>query len=104
MTLLLREVARFLVEAAVWVGLQGAVAAGPAWVAARLGTAISAHRLLGYAFIGGAVAAALTVRLSLPMAWAPDVGGRPLPLAWSLAGAVIGTGLAVRAVRPEPDA
>ena len=87
MTLLLREVGRFLVEGAAWIGLVTLVAAGPALIAEPLARRSTFRRLLGLGFVGAAVAAALAVRFSLPLAWAPLIGGRPLPVAWSLTGA-----------------
>ncbi len=96
MTLLLREVGRFLLEAAIWIGAATLIAAGPMVLMRVLAKDISWRRLLGYAFVGAVVVAALAVRLSLPLAWAPAIGGRPLPVAWSLAGAIGATWWAVR--------
>ena len=101
MTLLLREIGRFLIEASAWIVAAIVVAAGPALLVRSLAGHLGWRRLLGVAFVGAAVVAALAVRLSLPLAWAPSIGGRPLPVAWSVAGAIAGTGWAVRPKR-EP--
>lgn len=95
MTLLLREVGRFLAEAAAWIGLELLIAATPAIIAEPLSRRADRRRLFGFAFVGGVVAAALAVRFSLPFAWAPAIGGRPLPVAWSLAGALMAVGAAI---------
>lgn len=88
MTLLLREIGRFLLEATAWIGLEILIATVPVLIGGAAAARVTRLRLLGVAFAGGVVGAALAVRFSLPLAWAPAVGGRPLPVAWSAAGAL----------------
>ncbi len=87
MTLLLREVGRFLGEAIAWIGLELVIAATVGMITGHL-LQIDRVRIIGISFLGTAVAAALAVRLSVPLAWAPIVGGRPLPVMWSGLGAI----------------
>ncbi len=87
MTLLLREVGRFLGGAIAWIGLELVIAAIVGIIAGRL-LQIDRLRIIGISFLGAASAAALAIRLSLPLAWAPIVGGRPLPVMWSGLGAI----------------
>jgi len=92
--LLGREVGRFVLEAAIWLGLEALIAVGVSWAVTRLvGGEISRH--VPVAFAGAVVLAALAHRFGAPYAWAPEIGIRPLPVAWSVAGAGI-TALAVR--------
>ncbi len=87
MTLLLREAGRFLGGAIAWIGLELVIAAIVGMIAGHL-LQIDRLRIIGISFLGVASAAALAIRLSLPLAWAPIVGGRPLPVMWSGLGAV----------------
>ncbi|MCH7584928.1 MAG: hypothetical protein IH941_07190 [Acidobacteria bacterium] len=87
MTLLLREVGRFLGGAIAWVGLELVIAATVGMIAGHL-LQLDRVRTVGFCFLGGVLAAALAMRLSVPLAWAPIVGGRPLPVVWSGLGAV----------------
>ncbi len=87
MTLLLREVGRFLGGAIAWIGLELVIAAIVGMIAGHL-LQIDRLRIIGISFLGAASAAALAIRLSLPLAWAPIVGGRPLPVMWSGLGAI----------------
>ncbi len=101
MTLLLREVVRFILDAIAWIGLEVLVVSGPALVSRLLTAAMPLRRAWGIAFLGGAAGAAIAVRLALPLAWAPTFGGRPLPVGWSLAGAVLAIGAAIATTRNE---
>lgn len=92
MTLLLREVGRFLVGAAAWIGFEVVIAAAVASTVG-IGATINRRHAVGAAFLGAIVLAAAAVRVSAPLAWAPIVGGRPLPVIWSVLGAVIAAGL-----------
>ena len=87
MTLLLREVGRFLLEAGLWVGAISLVAAAVAlpllW---KLASPID-RRDVGLAVVGAAVMAAVGHRLGLVPGWAPDIGGHALPVLWAAAGA-----------------
>lgn len=99
MTLLLREVGRFLLGATAWVGLEFTIAAAiatPGVLALRL----DRTRAVGTSFLGAVAVAALAVRFAAPLAWAPVIGGRPLPVVWSIAGALIATALTA-AARPK---
>lgn len=87
MTLLLREMARFLGGAIAWIGIELAIAAAIGTIAGVL-LQLDRVRTTGIGFVGAAVAAALAVRLAVPLAWAPIVGGRPLPVMWSSLGAI----------------
>ncbi len=87
MTLLLRELGRFLGGAIAWIGVELVIAATIGMIAGHL-SQLDRVRVIGISFLGTAVAAALAVRLSVPLAWAPIVGGRPLPVMWSGLGAI----------------
>ena len=87
MTLLLREVGRFLVGAVAWIGFELVIAAAVSMIAG-LALQLDRVRTIGIGFLGAAVTAALAVRLAVPLAWAPIVGGRPLPVVWSSLGAI----------------
>jgi len=86
-TLLLREVGRFLGGAIAWIGLELVIAATVGMIASHL-LQLDRVRTVGVCFLGAVLAAALAIRLSVPLAWAPIVGGRPLPVMWSGLGAV----------------
>ncbi len=88
MTLLLREVGRFVFESALWIGALAAVTAAAVGPVIALGQMAMRRRVAGLALIGAAVVASLAHRFDLPMAWAPQIGGRPLPIAWAAAGAI----------------
>ena len=87
MTLLLRELGRFLGGAIAWIGLQLVIAGIVGMITGHL-LQFDRVRIIGISFLGTALTAALVVRLSLPLAWAPIVGGRPLPVMWSGLGAI----------------
>ena len=87
MTLLLREVGRFGVGAIAWIGFELLIAAIVIMMAGLL-LQLDRVRTTGMGFLGAAVAASLAVRLTVPLAWAPIVGGRPLPVMWSTLGAI----------------
>lgn len=102
MTLLLREVGRFLLGAFAWIGSELAIAAAVGFLVAWL-MPLDRTRAIGAGFLGAVVLAALAVRVGAPLAWAPGIGGRPLPMVWS----IIGAGVAVAAFRQlqrEPTA
>jgi hypothetical protein len=100
-TLLLREVARFLVGAVAWIGIELAIATT---VTAVTGLLLRPDRVrtVGVGFVGAIVVAGLAVRLDAPLAWAPGVGGRPLPVVWSLLGAIASVAVTVAAKRNAP--
>ena len=87
MTLLLREVGRFLGGAIAWVGLELVIAVTVGMIAGHL-LQLDRVRTVGFCFLGAILAAALAMRLSVPLAWAPIVGGRSLAVMWSGLGAV----------------
>ena len=97
MTLLLREVVRFVGEAGIWLLLlalvTGLAAAGVLYLAERR----VSLRDVGAASVAGALSAAVAHRLGFTV-WAPDVVGRPLPVLWAAVGA-IALALAVTARR-----
>jgi len=93
-TLLLREVGRFLLGAFAWVGSELAIAAAVGFLGALL-LPMDRTKAIGAGFVGAVVLAAMAVRVGAPLAWAPAIGGRPLPMVWS----IIGAGVAVAAVR-----
>ena len=88
MTLLLREVGRFLIGAVAWIGFELVIAAAVSMIAGAL-LQLDRVRTIGISFLGAAVAAALAVRLAAPLAWAPIVGGHSLPVMWSSLGAIV---------------
>ncbi len=92
MSLLVREVGRFLFEAAVWLGAAVAIAALVIMLAARFTDRVTVSRTaIGWAVAGAAVVASLAVRLDAPLTQTPDIGTRPLPLLWLFGGAVLTT-------------
>lgn len=101
MTLLLRLVAEFVAEAALWLGLQAVIAAA---VVAVAGAIPSPEPRPGWgalvlsAFAGAMVGAAVAHRFGLPEAWTVGVWRRPLPVLWSVLGSA--TGAALVLVRP----
>lgn len=103
MTLLLREIGRFLVETGVWLLAMAIVAAAAAapilW--ARLRRLVPQD--LGLAILGAVALAAIAHRVGIA-AWTPDIGGRPLPLVWVAIGAALTAGALVytRLERPTP--
>lgn len=101
MTLLLREVARFLVGAVAWIGIELAIATT---VIAGMGLLLRPDRVrtVGVGFVGAIVVAAVAVRFDAPLAWAPAVGGRPLPVVWSVLGAIASVAVTVAARRKAP--
>ncbi len=98
MTLLLREMARFLGGAIAWIGIELAIAAAIGMIAGLV-LQLDRVRITGISFVGAAVAAALAVRLAAPLAWAPIVGGRPLPVMWSGLGAIVAAVITVASQR-----
>ena len=87
-TLLLREVGRFILESLLWIGVLAAVTGAMVGPAIALGQASRPTRIMGTALVGAAVVASLAHRLDLPLAWAPQIGGRTLPIVWAAAGAM----------------
>ncbi len=88
MTLLIREIGRFLFDSLLWVGMLVAITValvGPLVVIRRADR--PAH-LTGIAFVGATGVASLAHRLGLPMVWAPRIGSRDLPVVWAAAGAI----------------
>ena len=102
MTLLLREVGRFLLGAFAWLGLELTIAAAIGALGGLV-LRVDRNKSIGAGFMGAVVMAALAVRVGVPLAWAPVVGGRPLPMVWSIIGAGIAVGL-VKRFRLEPVA
>lgn len=101
MTLLLREVGGFLAGATAWVGLElamAAVVATPGALVLQTGRV----RSLGAGFLGAVMGASLAVRFGAPLAWAPIIGGRLLPVMWSIAGAVVAVALIATIQRRTP--
>lgn len=92
MSLVLREVARFLLGAAAWVGATVLVSQAAALPFLASSQPSRRRSIAAVAFVGAAVAAALAIRFSAPLAWAPAIGHRPLPVAWSAAGAIVAAG------------
>jgi hypothetical protein len=95
LTLLLREVGRFLLGAFAWLGLELAIAAAIGALGALVRRTERA-KTIGVGFLGAIFMAALVVRIGAPLAWAPMIGGRPLPTVWSIIGAVVAVGLVRR--------
>jgi hypothetical protein len=102
LTLLLREVGRFLLGAFAWLGLELAIAAAIGTLGVLL-FHMDRTKSVGAGFLGAVVMAALAVRVGAPLAFAPVIGGRPLPTVWSIIGAVVAIGLVGR-LQPEPAA
>ncbi len=104
MTLLGREMLGYLVASVVWVlalSATAALVAVPIGSRARIGW----RPALGAGIAGAAVTAAIVVRFGTPAAWLPSVGGRPLPVAWSAAGALGGVAVALwRSRRDQGEA
>lgn len=100
MTLLLREIGRFLAGTGLWIMALGVVATAVAlpilWVATRR----IDRNGLGLAALGAAALAALAHRIDPITGWSPDVGGRPLPVLWAVAGAAA-TAITLVLVRRE---
>lgn len=75
-----------------WLGMGVLLATATAVTAVRLG--VLPRRLRGAATIaallGGAIVAAVLHRFGLEGPFALDIGGRPFPTTWVLAGAVVG--------------
>lgn len=92
MTFLGREVGIFLLEAALWIGAEIVLCGVVALIASRLGTT-SIKRAVPVGLVGAAAIASLTVRFGVPDLWAPSIGGRPLPVLWSMVGATAAIGL-----------
>jgi hypothetical protein len=100
-TLLLREIVGFVAGAGLWLlalgAIAGAIAAGVLYLADRR---VAPREALSAAVAGGLVAA-LAHRLGLDL-WAPEVGGRPLPVVWAAIGAAgLAGALAIRRSRTE---
>lgn len=87
MTLLVREVARFLLESAEWLGAAAVIATGIGYLSAR-----SLHsdlrRTIGWCVVGAITVAAAADRMGLPATATPSVGSRPLPILWLVVGAL----------------
>ncbi len=88
MTLLLTEVVRFILGAAVWALIAAGVASVVAVTVWRIaGRPAAMSDLLGAA-AAGLIAIGLAHRLSAPVAWSLEPFGRQLPMAWVAAGAL----------------
>lgn len=98
MTLLVREIGRFVLEALAWIGFE-LVIAGAVGSVGALALGRDRARSIGVGFLGAITFAALAVRLDVPIAWAPTLGGRPLPVVWS----IIGSAIAVGIINPLPQ-
>jgi hypothetical protein len=102
MTLLVREVARFLLESAVWLAAAIAIAAVIGWLSARWFHSDLGHTI-AWCVIGAITAAAAADRIGLPATAAPSVGSRPLPILWLAIGA-LGTAAIIWRTNQTPDA
>lgn len=101
MTLLLREVVRFVAEAGLWL-LALAAVTGTTAAAVLYGIERRvAPRDLGIALVAGALTAAVSHRLGIAV-WAPEIAGRPLPVLWAAVGAA-GLTLAITTSRRKAD-
>jgi uncharacterized membrane protein YeaQ/YmgE (transglycosylase-associated protein family) len=87
-TLLAREVARFLAGAALWIAVELIIAALMSALSVRSGVR-DWRRSAGIGLVGACIAASVAVRFEFPQAWSPVIGGRPLPIVWSAVGAVL---------------
>jgi hypothetical protein len=94
-TLLLREVVRFVAEAGLWLLALGLVTGLCAAAVMFLIERRITPRDVGLALATGALSAAIAHRLGLTL-FAPPVGGRPLPVLWAALGA---TGLALLSIK-----
>ena len=103
MTFLLREVARFLIEAAIWLAALGVLASLIALTWRRVRREPITARIVAVGAAGAAITAAVAERLSVPLAWAPEVGGRELPVAWAGLGALLAVVAWDRRSRVESD-
>lgn len=86
MTLLLREVVRFVAEAGLWLLALAAVAGITSAAILFVSERRVVPRDIGLALVAGAVTAAVAHRLGIAV-WAPDVAGRSLPVLWAAIGA-----------------
>jgi hypothetical protein len=92
-TLLVREVGRFLLEAALWLAALAVIGSA---LAALTSLALRGRldRIILLAGTAGAAgAAALADRLGAPSPWSPHFGGRALPVVWAAAGAAVTAGV-----------
>jgi hypothetical protein len=96
-TLLLREVGRFLLEAAMWTGAVVALAAAVALPIAFVRSRRIRWKIAGFAAVGSAALAAAAYRFGLGL-WSPEVAGRPLPVGWIVVGSA---GIAYAILRGE---
>ena len=92
--MILRALARLIGEVALWTGLVALVATAVALGVRRA----TGERGLQFAGVAAAVVGALVLagasdRLDLPQPLVVDIGRRPLPVAWVLAGAIAGAAL-----------
>jgi len=101
-TLLVREIGRFLAGAAVWVValvvIAGIASLAVGWVRRR-GTDL---RTLGASITIGAGVAAAAHRIGIADTWAPRLAGRELPVLWILLGAAATTALLLRGDASRP--
>jgi hypothetical protein len=93
-SLLGREVLGYLAASVLWMLAVAAIAAVAAFPVARL-TRLRWQTAFGAGVAGAVVAASLAIRLSVPTVWIPSIGGRLLPVVWSVAGAVCGVAIAL---------
>ena len=92
MTLVLREVGRFVLGAALWTMALVAVAGGAAAAVLWLVDRETPPREIGIAVVAGAAVAALAHRVGAGL-WLPRIGGRDLPVVWAaVAAAVVALG------------
>lgn len=91
--MILRALLRMIGEVAIWIAtvalVAGGVALGTRW-ALRQGDRPSPWMLAGMTLGGALLFAGLSDRLDLPQPLAFDIGRRPVPLVWVLAGAIAG--------------
>lgn len=95
MTLLLREIVRFLLEAGVWVVTLGLIAGVVAVAGMMVAGRQVDRRVIGAAVVAAAGVAALAHRLPAIVIWEPRIAGRPLPVVWAIVGAAAVTAVAV---------
>lgn len=102
MSLLGREVLGYLMATAAWMVAVAAITVVVA-VPVSSRTRLRRQSALAAGAAGAVVAASLAVRFSAPTAWLPSIGGRVLPVGWSLAGAGCGVVVALWRARSGQD-
>jgi hypothetical protein len=99
-TLLVREVGRYVALAALWAAVLVLISVATVAVVSRA-FRTTRRPLYVPALVGAATAAGLAVRFGFPLAWAPTIGTRPVPLAWSILGAAVGSLLVLWRLRAD---